>query len=121
MNFKESKVTSHQSDSSATDTPGRIPDWQVQEEKISLEMMRRPHLWPMLILPLKHQFEKDPNHKPWPRMGLLFARARFGGGEKEYYFYKDKTLGMKAVELGDPERGYDEMLVRLDAEGWIVD
>ena len=88
----------------------RMSDREVVEQMNDLEMMRRPHLWPQVFLPLKRASKR--NKRPYMQTAVLNKIAK-GKFEVAY----DKTIfeSLKSADFVpiDPEA--------LIAEGWVVD
>jgi hypothetical protein len=89
-----------------------ISDEEVKRTYNDLEMMRRPHLWPISgILFLKRRKEGGLD------MATLVAMPRLLG--ENLYGYAFVTERAPAAE--QRLNGGDELLRRLVNEGWIVD
>lgn len=98
----------------------KLTDKQVLASGNDLEMMRRPHLWPNLILPL---VIRDRLTKPGTvseGVGILWSPLGAEEGEK-FSFLKGHNMFMPIPKGTKWEVGGDEMLVRLVKEGWVVD
>jgi hypothetical protein len=89
-------------------------DKQVIEQRDSLEMMRRPYLWPLTSLPLKHETQQAPSGLP--RTAILVHT-------QEYIFIPDALIWLPPTNLDNPayRRGEDPLLIEILKEGWIVD
>jgi hypothetical protein len=78
-----------------------------------LEMMRRPVLWPLAILPLKNPSA----FRTSGGLGVLWTT-----GENEYVFREDvNLLKLPSLSADGGRTGGDELLVQLVEEGWLVD
>lgn len=94
-------------------------DKQVVEDKDSLEMMRRPGLWPNLILPLV-QRKRLVEEGDGEGVGILWTPMGAEEGKK-YSFLKGHNMFMPLPKDAKWETGGDELLVRLVDEDWEVD
>lgn len=97
----------------------KLTDKEVLSSKDSLEMMRRPNLWPNLMLPLvqREQLYKGGDMEG---VGVLWSPIIEGEGEK-FGFLKGHNMFMPIPKDAKWEIGGDELLVRLVKEGWEVD
>jgi hypothetical protein len=93
-----------------------MTDKEVTDSRNSLEMMRRPHLWTHLILPLvkRGSFYDTPLNAD---EAILWCDI----GSTNYAFLANHNMFMPVPEDAKWEKGGDELLVRLVKEGWEVD
>jgi hypothetical protein len=91
-----------------------MTDKEVIETRNDLEMMKRPHLWPNMFLPLINRSMKTDS--PFGVEGLLFAN-----NEGSYIFIAGQNMFLPIPKDTKREQGSIEMLARLVNEGWKVD
>ena len=91
-----------------------LTDKQVREQRDGLEMMRRPYLWPLWSLPLRHETQRA--QSGLPRTAILVHT-------QEYIFIPDALILVPPTNLDNPayRRGEDPLLIEILKEGWIVD
>jgi hypothetical protein len=92
-----------------------MTDKEVIKSKDDLEMMKRPHLWPLTFLPLINKEKKDSEGSPHGLEGLLFYESG------EYLFLRGQNMYLPIPEGANFESGGTEMLQQLVKEGWRVD
>jgi hypothetical protein len=97
----------------------KLTDKEVLAKGSDLEMMRRPHLWPHLILPL---VIRDRLTRPGigEGIGILWSPIGAGEGEK-FLFLRGHNMLMPIPKDAKWEEGGDELLIRLIKEGWVID
>lgn len=91
-----------------------MTDNEVTSTRNSLEMMRRPHLWPNLFLPLVKR--KNLYHSP-----LGANEAILIAGEHDYAVLRHQNMLTPIPRYVKWETGGDDLLQRLIDEGWEVD
>ena len=93
-----------------------MTDEEVVKNMSDFEMMRRPHLWPHMFLPLKNPSKRTQDH-PFAQEGILFSQ----GKDEGFMFLANQNMFMPIPKGANFEYGGEEMLQRLVKEGWLVD
>lgn len=98
-----------------TPTAPTLTDEEVRVQRDSLEMMRRPHLWPHhRFLPLKKRHQDH----TFPDLIVLCALGVISGGTMRYAV-REGPLGLGGDKIA--AQGGDFLLRTLVDAGWEVD
>lgn len=91
----------------------KLTDEQVLQRRDTLEMMRRPHLWPQYpLLPLRVQGVPR-------RIGLLFHAGMLSSGDLDLRFLDGANMLLVTVEQFASAPQAD--IRQLVNDGWVVD
>lgn len=98
-----------------------MTDEEVIEQRHSLEMMRRPHLWSSTVLPLKKR--AGDTSLEWSEAILVCTHWTMYPMDRSrlYQVLRNHNMFLPIQEGEQWEQGGDDLLVKLVGEGWEVD